>query len=122
VRGCSSLFLGRYLLPISLSRAERSQSTFRDGPSSFPRSFPILHQVEKHTSRRICQPSLDPPTSLLTQVPRDSRQRSSRPSRTDEGVEVPTVCLIPDLGTGREDMGFSICLVVELVRPDGVIQ
>ena len=82
----------------------------------------MLDQPVQHTTRRVGQPALHPALALLLQVPRHTRQRPARARRADERVELAAVCLLPYFRTRREDVGAAVRLVVELVRPDGVVE
>lgn len=75
----------------------------------------------QHTARRIGKETLNLSITDSLQVARDTSQSTTGTRSTSESVNL-TVRLRPDLRTSRLDMRLAVGGVVELVRPDGVVQ
>lgn len=75
----------------------------------------------QHAPRRIRQPHLRLPLSLLQQILSHARKRAARARRAHKGVE-RAARLRPDLGPGAAVVRARVRDVVELVRPHAVGQ
>lgn len=80
-----------------------------------------LDVAVEHTAWRISQEALDPAIADGLQVSRDTCQGTGRSRGASEGVDL-SLRLGPNLWTGGLDVRLTVGRVVELVRPDGVIE
>src|SRR5690606_695548 len=67
------------------------------------------------------QEALDAAAGHVLEVARNSREGTRRPRSAGEGVDL-AVRLRPNLGARSLDVGAAVGGVVELVRPDGIVE
>lgn len=93
-----------------------------DGPGTCALELLLLDVLVEDRPRRVGEPALDAPLTLVLEEACGSSERTAGSSSGDESVELPAVGLRPDLWTGRVDVRLPVGDIVELVGPDGVFE
>ncbi|KAJ0162558.1 hypothetical protein CTA2_4379, partial [Colletotrichum tanaceti] len=75
----------------------------------------------QHAAGRVGEERLDAAAADVLEVPRDAGERARGARGAGEGVDA-AARLLPDLGPRGLDVGAAVGRVVELVRPDGVVE
>jgi len=108
--------------PQTISLAQHSHSALTLGNRA-PRSLgegPTARDVAiQHAPGRVRQVILDPPVTLLPQIPRHTCKGASRAGRANKRID-GALGLFPYFRAGGEVMYARVTRVVELVCPEGV--
>ena len=86
-------------------------------------TFPLrLYIRVQHRARRISEPTLHLSTRNILQVSCCTSERATGSCGTDEAIQTCLTRLCPNFRTRSENVCLAVGDIVELVRPDGVLE